>query len=288
MSIPAFLIPILLAHSAGQLAPEPASKAASPAAASWAAAITKRADAGWQLRDLSSSHGADGVFLSMTLASARRAERLTVNYDQGSQSFGDFQRERVAVPSEKRRYDNERALFEELSMGAPVAIDFGCADFYLDFGSRSVSLGEDDFRVSLWSTETQPGVALSTWLSSSLEEGELVDIRDERFDNGAEVRAEVVFVVESDSGVEEMRVALGPDGKPAHLQLQHAPAASGWSSHPASARLRQLASDASIQALHFSDEDWPDAGTLRIELEGDSQVELGLGEFEAEEGECGC
>lgn len=85
MSIAFFWFPILLVHSTSSVAPEPVSTAATE----FATAVTKRADAGWQLRDLHSSYDSDGLQLSMTLASAKRAERISVRYHSESQSLAD-------------------------------------------------------------------------------------------------------------------------------------------------------------------------------------------------------
>jgi hypothetical protein len=291
MSISIYWLPMLLAHSASAGAPQPAAVAPDPvadAAPQWAAAVTQRADAGWHLRDLSSSHDADAIRLSITLASSGRAERMSVQYDLASASFSEFAREKVALPTEERHYDNEQVLFEELSLSAPRAVNIDCADFYLDFGSRSVSFAEDDFVVSLWSTGRRPGARLSTWLVASLKDGQLVDIRDERSDDGAEVRSEVVLVVDSAEGVEEMRVELGPDGAPTYLRLQHTPGNTQWAPHPDGETPRQLAAGAAIEGLRFSGEDFDHAPELQIDLAQDAQVTLDLGAFEAGEDECGC
>jgi hypothetical protein len=284
MNIAFFWLPIVLAHTA----PVPATPEVIPAGAAWAQAVSRRADAGWHMRDLTSSHDGQGIEISLTLASKTKAERLSLRYQPESESFSDFSKAIVSLPTEARRYENEQELFEELRTSPPLAINYDCADFYLNFGSISVSLSQDDFSVPLWSSANRPGRALSRWLSAALADGELVDIRDEREDNGAQVVAKVVFVVETAEGVEEMTVELGEQGAPNFLSVEHSPGGSHWAGHPSSASLRALASSAAIRRLRFVAEGFEEAPELQISTAGQESLNLDLGAFSADEEECGC
>ena len=292
MNLALFWFPVVLAHSTPTAAPaKPAAATPErviPAQQAWADALTQRAELGWELRDLDSSHGSESIEISMTMASETRAERFRISYELGTESFSEFNRQVVALPSEARQYDAAALLFEELSTGAPVAINFDCADFYLDFGSSSVSLAQDNFSVPLWSTGHKPGKALSRWLSTSLSEGQLIDIRDERVDDGAEVVGQVIFVVDSADGIEEMTVELGANGAPVHLQVEHSPGGSHWGAHPSSEALQELASSATIRRLNFAVDGFVEAPKLDVVASGQTSLQLDLGAFTADEEECDC
>lgn len=288
MNLALFWIPVVLAHSTPTTAPTATPEQEIPAQQAWADALTQRAELGWELRDIGSSHEKEAIEISMTMASETRAERFRISYQVGSESFSAFSRQVVALPSEAREYDAAALLFEELSTGAPVAVNFDCADFYLDFGSSSVSLAQDNFSVPLWSTGHRPGKALSRWLSTSLSEGQLIDIRDERVDDGADVVGQVIFVVDSPDGIEEMTVELGANGAPVHLQVQHSPGGSHWGAHPGSEALQELASSATIRRLNFAVSGFVEAPKLNVVASGQTSLQLDLGAFTADEEECDC
>lgn len=284
MNIAFFWFPIVLAHTTPAAAPAQEI----PAGPAWAQAVTERADKGWHLRGVESNHDAQGISISLTLASDSKAEQFSVRYAPSDKSFTDFAKTDVALPTEDREYAVEGRLFEEFSTGAPVAIDSDCADFYLDFGSSSVSLADDAFSVALWSTGRKPGPRLASWLSTSLAEGQLIDIRDERIDDGAEVVGQVIFVVDSAEGVEEMTVELSAQGAPVHLQVEHSPGGAHWAQHPSSEALRELAKSSSIRRLQFAAEGVGEAPQLKIDATGQSSILLDLGAFTADEEECDC
>jgi hypothetical protein len=183
-------------------------------------------------------------------------------------------------------------LFEEVVLGAPTGIGFDCADFYLEFGASGVSLATHDFVVPLWSETEAPGERLSFWLSQSLRYGTLVDVRDERVDDGAEVKQEVVFVMDGPEGVEEMRVSLGSKGQPVHLELIHSPGTPVWGSYPHGDKLQALVAKSAIAKLSFpaSNELLEETSpTVLIEFDDSSQFKVRLEELEQEaEGFCGC
>ncbi len=283
-----FWFPLVLAHSTPAPPPVAAPEQVIPAAQAWTDALVNRADRGWELRDLDSSYDEDTIKISLTMASDARAERLTISYQTGSESFSEFTRQAVALPTEARHYQTAQLLFEELSTGAPLAVNYDCADFYLDFGSSSVSMAEDDFSVPLWSTGHKPGRRLSRWLSTSLSEGQLIDIRDERVDDGAEVVGQVIFVVDSADGIEEMTATLGANGAPVHLEVQHSPGGSYWESHPAGEALQELASSAAIRRLNFAAPDFSSAPKLEIVVSGKSSMTLDLSAFTSDEEHCDC
>jgi hypothetical protein len=291
MNLVFFWFPVVLAHSTpapGPPAPKATPERVIPAEQAWADGLSKRSDLGWELRDLDSSHAGETIEISVTMASQAHAERFRISYQMDSESFSDFSREAVTLPTEARQYEAASLLFEELSTGAPVAVSYDCADFYLDFGSSGVSLDQDDFSVPLWSTGHKPGRALSRWLSSSLSEGQLIDIRDERIDNGADVVSQVIFVVDSAEGIEEMTVELGSKGQPVHLQVQHSPGGWHWDEHPSSEALQTLASAGAIRRLNFEVDGFVSAPKLQIVAKGQAEMRLDLGAFSSEEHECDC
>jgi hypothetical protein len=287
MNIVFFWLPVVLAHTTADPVTVPA-KADIPAAQAWADAVTERADQGWHLRDMATSQDSDGIQISLTLASSDHAELFSLSYQVGESSFAEFGQRAVALPTEARDYLAERTLFEELSTGAPTAISLDCVDFLLDFGTTSVPLAEDDFELPLWSTGRRSGAALSSWLADSLDGGQLIDIRDERVDDGAKVVAQVVFVVQSESGVEEMRVDLSANGAPRHLHLIHSPRSGHWESHPAGEELRSIAAKSAIRKLHFGDDDMGAAPKLQIKAGQGAAMALDLAEFSPGEEACGC
>lgn len=294
MTLPLLCLPLLFAHSAslasGPASSHPASSAAKPAAApAFSEAVTQRAEAGWHLRDVQTTERPEGLVLSLTLAGQRRAERLSLTYDLGEQRFGRFARKPVLVPEEEREYQSESMLFEELSLGPPRAVSYDCADFYLDFGSRAVSLSDAAFEVEVVSTDDRPGAALGAWLSELLAAGELVDVRDERWDDGAEVRAEVVFAIDSDQGPMELRAELSQEGEVIFVSMHHTPGRSIWRRYVHSRELQQvLAKGRGVTRLGFVGGDSAQTLRLQVELAGDLHLSLDLGDFEPDGQDCGC
>ncbi len=169
-----------------------------------------------------------------------------------------------------------------------MAISYDCADFYLDFGSSSVSLAQDDFSVVLWSSGDRPGEALSQWLADSLAGGELIDIRDERVDDGAAVTDQVIFVADTEEGVEEMTVELASTGAPRYLKLRHRGGPSYFGAHPASAALRALASKSPIRRLQFLVDGFDQPPKLQVESGKNRGVALDLSAFTTEGDHCDC
>lgn len=263
MSFPVFWLPLLVAHTAAI-----SSEAQAPEAApQFASAVHALADQGYQVRDLQTRATDGGLELGLVLASEHRAQRLSVRFDEQTGSFSDFAQNASEMPAEERDYLHGPALLEELSLSAPQTVGYDCADFYLDFGASSVSLAEHAFEVEIRSTTRRPGAALSSWLRDLLEEGELVDIRDERRDDGAEVSSEVVFVIDGNEGVSELRVAVDGNGRAQELRLVHSPATEVYKRYEEGDELRR-ALRSPIESLNFVFGDESDAAEFgAIELE---------------------
>ncbi len=295
MSIPLFWLPFLAAHTA-PISPAPLHIDAAPR---FAHAFTELADAGYQLRDLHTHMSAKGGEVELVLASDHDAQALSLRFDEGAKTFSEFAQVRTTLPTEARIYQHQAELFDELRLSAPQALGFDCADVYLDFGSRSVSLAEGAFEVQVRSTRKRPGSALSSWLGELLEEGELVEVRDDRYDDGAQVSAEVAFVFDGAEGVQELRVAVDEDGHPTELRLVHSPGTEVFKRYHDSAGLRAgIARPIESLSFVFPEEGAPDqfdaaALELRFAKRGSAtrarSMRVDMKAFEALAiDECGC
>lgn len=287
MSIPMIWLPIILTQALGTT-PEGAQRAAPE----FQAAITARADLGWRVRDLQTVDAEGGIDLSIVMAGQRRAQRISLQYNPETEVFGSFQVETVAMPTEDRVYAQEAILLEELSLGQPLAIEYDCADFYLNFGKTGVSLSDSDFRVQLQSAHKRPGAALSSWMSELLEHGELVDLRDERSDDGADVTQKLVFVLDTEEGLHELEAELGTSGKVLSASLHHTPGIEAWGRYQESPELNSLLSSGRpVTKLRFVEGEWAEPVQLEMEFAGGKTHTLEFEEFadDAFIGEhCGC
>lgn len=293
MTLPAFWLPLLVAHTTAIPPDAPAQREA----AQFASAASQLADQGYQLRDLQTRVALEGIEFAIVLADDRSAQSLSVYYNHDTENFSRYTQHAVAMPTEERHYLHGEELLEELSLSAPQRIDFECADYYLDFGLRSVSLAEHAFETELRKTAQRPERALSRWLRALLADGELVDIRDESYDNGATVAPEVVFVVDGSEGVQELRATIDGRGRVQEVRLLHSPATPIYKRYEQGQKLRE-ALRRPIASINFAFSDAEDAGELEAieldlqfagEVKNAKSFRIRSGDFaEAGAGGCGC
>ena len=203
------LLPLIAAHTVGLGAPASTPAPAPTPEQSFASLMSEREAAGFRLSDLDVAGQGDTVELRFELSNEIAAESLRLSYSLKAARFTDFVRVGAELPTEDREYPQAAQLFEELAIGAPLGLSSDCEDYYFDFGSRAVSLDEEGFRVLIDEVDDAAGQALSHWMLELLEEGgELVDVRDEREDDGAEVTRFMVFALAASDGVHELRAEL--------------------------------------------------------------------------------
>ncbi len=299
MSISLLWAPLLFVHTSTFAAPAaivaspaspPVQVARSQAKASpqqrMAHHITRLAQAGWHLRDLQreDNPGEREVRVSFTMARGKRAKTASIVYNFERHSFAEFRLSPAPAPTERRLYASESALFEELSYGAPLGIAEGCSDLWLQFSGRDVSLSDAGFEVLLRENSgPKAGASLTQWLGNALRHGELVEVRDERFDDGALVTQSVVFVLDTDGGFTEIRATLDVLGAVSKVSEHHTPGVSFSRRYTKSARLAELVSEGGrIVALGFVGED------LGIRFENGSYAAFEETDFERGELDCGC
>lgn len=284
MSISLLVLPLLFAHATqvakvSELAP----------ADGFAQEMTRLADAGYHLRDVETSEIGEQVRLALTMANSKRARKLSLVWNPEAQSFGSFAQQKSEMPTEMRNYAFEAALIEELGYGAPSALGTGCASLNVEFGPGVVSVGSEKFEVVVSRERRAAGKSLSKWLARNLEEGELVDLRDERTDNGAQVRRFVVLVVESDEGIHEVRTQINSAGKPLSFVVLHTPGQRPWRRYTGGTSLGQrLDKSGGVVSMNFADSGEFGSLSLNIELENSETISFGESDFQEEESPCGC
>ncbi len=281
MSIPLLLLPLLFPHSA-QLGPaqvDPGTR--------FAHEVTQLADSGWTVRDLQSEEIGEQLSLSLTMANAKQAEELSFVWDFRTQQFTKFVRHHTALPSETRNYTFEAALLDELSYGAPTSIDTGCADTFMSFGETEVIVNSDDYEVALSYIEDKAGTALASWLRRTLGNGELVDVRDELHDTGAQVERFIVLLMDGDEGLLQAKVQVNRQGKPLSFSVAHTPGQTVWRRYSAGSALADtLAEGEVIRSLKMNEGDG--RISLTIDLGNGEQIAIGESDFEDDDEGCGC
>jgi hypothetical protein len=262
MSISMLLISVVLAANVSPKAAERPEK-------KFSQRVSLRAGEGWTLRELQVDDASSTMLISLTLADkAGKAERLELGWNETTGAFSSYAvRDLARAPMERREYDAQDELFEALQLGPPRGISPGCEDYLMEFAGRSVALDPEGYSVEVATSKGRADAAVATWLMELLEDGELVDVTDERDDNGATVQASVLFVVMSDEGAHTITAALDRRGAVASAELRYRPQAEVFRSYSASAELMQaLRRGRRVASMRFAMDSWESPARLELAL----------------------
>jgi hypothetical protein len=288
MAFPVFLASVVFAAGVSAKAPQ------SPETR-FAERVSLRAQAGWHLRAVTVDDARQTTSLTLTLQSPAggEAERFELRFDEGEGRFESFAWQSLGKPIlEAREYDFEAELYESLQHGAPLALDPGCVDYFLEFRGRSVALDSEGYTVQVATEEHRAGEAVSGWLAELLEDGELVDVRDERDDNGAEVKASAVLVVNGDQGPHTITAELDGRGMITAAELRYAPGLAAYRAYQKPRALgKALLKGRAVESMRFVMDSWEATARLELTMQSGLAV-IDFADFQErgvdEDDFCGC
>jgi hypothetical protein len=213
-------------------------------------------------------------------AERAHAVRLSLSFSDWGEHPLDYVRESVAVPGERRVYDQQDALFESLAHGAVLRLYEECGTYVLGLVDGDAVIDESGWYVVRRTVSGKgAGAALAGELRTSLAAGaHVADVHESG--NG------VAFVLVGDSTL-TIDARVDAAGRVVGLEVRESPAAYSSGKLTSEGGLgRALARGKSVRGVELSMVD----GTARVRLafaKGKDYV-IDLADMEYEEEGCGC
>ena len=257
----------------------------------FARGITRRARAGWNIRDIEVDDHGDGATLSVTMASKKSARRFSLEFGASGREIVGFDKKRVRVPRERRIYPVQAELIRLLETTAPTQMQYECASYFLDGFDAGLSIDPMDYYVV---EERHDGwgaaPALASVLADALDGGlELVAV--EEAEAGAESTdsekdhpaIEFSFAGETSKVI---HVTLDKQDRVVAVEVRRVPHIYKWQVYTRGGELLSaLRSRASIKRVTTTDTGLQNDDTSVIL---DSRLVIDMDDFEVGDAECPC